>query len=191
MFFHTIEKADTFSPLWQSFNSCCLLTSGTVSSFTLFRGSIDSFTLSAESGERIKMRKNEFWRSFHMKSLNEVVHISLGDVALNLLTKKSSPILFIKNIISYGLPLAYKRSIHELCGGRLRTTSLCCWIEVWYWGKVEWVCVQRALCECGVLWVSCNTIVEDKDGNIKALVVSLPSYLINTKKIHFPIFDLC
>ena len=37
----------------------------------------------------------------------------------------------------------------------------------------------------------CKSIVEDKDGNIKALVVVLPSYFINTKVFPFPIFDLC
>ena len=37
----------------------------------------------------------------------------------------------------------------------------------------------------------CKSIVEDKDGNIKALVVALPYYLINTKVFPFFIFDLC
>ena len=36
----------------------------------------------------------------------------------------------------------------------------------------------------------CKTIVEDKAGNIKDLVVALPSYLINTKVFPFPIFDM-
>ena len=37
----------------------------------------------------------------------------------------------------------------------------------------------------------CNSIVEDKAGNIKALVVALPSVFINTKVFPFPILDLC
>ena len=37
----------------------------------------------------------------------------------------------------------------------------------------------------------CKSIIEDKDGNIKALVVTLPSYFINTEVFPFPIFDLC
>ena len=37
----------------------------------------------------------------------------------------------------------------------------------------------------------CKSIVEDKASNIKALVVALPSYFINTKVFQFPIFDLC
>ena len=37
----------------------------------------------------------------------------------------------------------------------------------------------------------CNSILEDKARNIKALVVTLPSYFINTKVFSFPIFDLC
>ena len=41
-----------------------------------------------------------------------------------------------------------------------------------------------------VLSVS-KTIVEDKAIEIKALVVDLPSYLINTKVLPFPVFDLC
>ena len=37
----------------------------------------------------------------------------------------------------------------------------------------------------------CKYIVEDKDGNIKALVVALPSLFINTKFFPFPILNLC
>ena len=47
---------------------------------------------------------------------------------------------------------------------------------------------------CKYIYVSeecCKNIVEDKAGNIKALVVALPSYLINTKVFPYPIFDLC
>ena len=58
--------------------------------------------------------------------------------------------------------LSHKRSLHGGSEDRPRRTSLCCWIEVWYWGKVEWVCVKIDLCECGVLWVCCMTIMEDK-----------------------------
>ena len=50
----------------------------------------------------------------------------------------------------------------------------------------EFVCKELCMSvEC------CKTIVEDKAGNIKALVVALPSYLINTKVFPFPIFDFC
>ena len=56
----------------------------------------------------------------------------------------------------------------------------------------EFVCKELCVSvEFGVLWVCCKTIVEDKADNIKALVVALPSYLINTKVFPFPIFDLC
>ena len=37
----------------------------------------------------------------------------------------------------------------------------------------------------------CKSIVEDKDGNIKAFIVSLPSLFINTKVFPFPILNLC
>ena len=37
----------------------------------------------------------------------------------------------------------------------------------------------------------CKSIVEDKAGNIKDLVVDLTSLLINTKVFPFPILDLC
>ena len=37
----------------------------------------------------------------------------------------------------------------------------------------------------------CKSIVEDKVGNTKALVVVLPSLFINTKVFPFPILDLC
>ena len=46
----------------------------------------------------------------------------------------------------------------------------------------EELCVSK---EC------CKSIMEDKAGNIKALVVALPFYLINTKVFPFPIFYLC
>ena len=46
----------------------------------------------------------------------------------------------------------------------------------------EEICVSK---EC------CKSIVEDKVGNIKDLVVALPSYLINKKVFPFLIFDLC
>ena len=36
-----------------------------------------------------------------------------------------------------------------------------------------------------------KTIVEDKDIDIKDLIVALPFYLINTKVFPFPVFDLC
>ena len=65
----------------------------------------------------------------------------------------SFPILFPKDLISFEPPLAYKIRLHGSCEGRPRRASLCCWIEVWYWGKVEWFCLQRYLCECEVLWV--------------------------------------
>ena len=47
---------------------------------------------------------------------------------------------------------------------------------------------------CGEIVVSekcCKSIVEDKAGNIKALVVALPSLFINTKVFPFPILDFC
>ena len=37
----------------------------------------------------------------------------------------------------------------------------------------------------------CKSIVEDKVGNIKALVVDLLFYFINTNVFPFPLFDLC
>ena len=37
----------------------------------------------------------------------------------------------------------------------------------------------------------CNYIMEDKAGNIKDLVVALPSLFINTKVFPFPILNLC
>ena len=37
----------------------------------------------------------------------------------------------------------------------------------------------------------CKSIVEEKDGNIKALVVALPSLFIYTKVLPFPILYLC
>ena len=37
----------------------------------------------------------------------------------------------------------------------------------------------------------CNSIMEDRDGNIKDLVVDLPSLFINTKVFPFPILNLC
>ena len=45
----------------------------------------------------------------------------------------------------------------------------------------EEICVNK---EC------CKSIVEDKASNIKALIVALPFYLINTKVFPFPIFDV-
>ena len=47
---------------------------------------------------------------------------------------------------------------------------------------------------CEEIFVSeecCESIVEDKDRNIKALVVALPSLFINTKVFPFPILNLC
>ena len=37
----------------------------------------------------------------------------------------------------------------------------------------------------------CNSIVEEKDDNFKALVVGLPYLFINTKLFPFPILNLC
>ena len=37
----------------------------------------------------------------------------------------------------------------------------------------------------------CKSIVEDRDGKIKALVVDLPSLFINTKVFPFLILNLC
>ena len=37
----------------------------------------------------------------------------------------------------------------------------------------------------------CNSIVEDKVGNIKDLVVALPSLFINAKVFPFPILNFC
>ena len=37
----------------------------------------------------------------------------------------------------------------------------------------------------------CKYIVEEKAGNIKALVVALPYLFINTKVFPFPILNLC
>ena len=56
--------------------------------------------------------------------------------------------------------------------------------------------IEASLCEfvCEELYVSKDcfkSIVEEKDGNIKALAVALPYYFINTKVFPFPIFDLC
>ena len=56
--------------------------------------------------------------------------------------------------------------------------------------------IQEKLSEfvCKEICVSekcCKSIVEDKAVNIEALVVALPSYLINTKVFPFPIFYLC
>ena len=50
----------------------------------------------------------------------------------------------------------------------------------------EFVCKEICVSE-----KCCKSIVEDKAVNIEALVVALPSYLINTKVFPFPIFDLC
>ena len=36
----------------------------------------------------------------------------------------------------------------------------------------------------------CNSIVQEKDGNIKDFVVSLPSLFINTKVFPFPVFNV-
>ena len=56
--------------------------------------------------------------------------------------------------------------------------------------------VEASLSEfmCEELVVSeecCKSIVENKAGNIKALVVALPSLFINTKVFPFPILNLC
>ena len=50
----------------------------------------------------------------------------------------------------------------------------------------EFVCEELSVSE-----EFCKSIVEDKAGNIKALVVALPSYLINIKVFPFPILNLC
>ena len=57
-------------------------------------------------------------------------------------------------------------------------------------------CIEESLSElvCEDLCVNkecCKSIMEDKPSNIKPLVVSLPSYFINTKVFPFPILDLC
>ena len=52
--------------------------------------------------------------------------------------------------------------------------------------------LSKSMCED--IFVSeecCKSIVEEKDGNIKALVVSLPSFFINKKVFPFPILNLC
>ena len=46
----------------------------------------------------------------------------------------------------------------------------------------EEIVVSEECCKCNV---------EDKDGDIKALVVALPSLFINTKVFPFPILNLC
>ena len=50
----------------------------------------------------------------------------------------------------------------------------------------EFVCEETCVSD-----KCCKSIVEDKYSSIKALVVDLPSYFINTKVFPFPIFDLC
>ena len=52
--------------------------------------------------------------------------------------------------------------------------------------------LSESMCEELVMSADCcKSIVEDKDGKIKALVVDLPSLFINTKVFPFPILNLC
>ena len=52
--------------------------------------------------------------------------------------------------------------------------------------------LSESMCEEIVVTLECcKSIMEDKDGNIKALVVALPSLFINTKVFPFPILNLC
>ena len=52
--------------------------------------------------------------------------------------------------------------------------------------------LSESMCEEIVLSEECcKSIVEYKDGNIKALAVALPSLFINTKVFPFPILNLC
>ena len=52
--------------------------------------------------------------------------------------------------------------------------------------------LSESMCEDLVVSEECcKSIVEEKAGNIKALVVALPSLFINTKVFPFPILNLC